>query len=139
VGEDAGLNNLGAANDYVGEWQFTTYNVNGDWAKANPAKAEGFLRALLRATDWIYRNRAMSAEIAAREMNIKIAYAERAWDYYTSTGTLTRDLAFSPVGLRKVFDTQIKAGLLPASRTFDMSNYVVSDYLERARATVAKD
>ncbi len=28
VGEDAGLNNLGAANDYVGEWQFTTYNVN---------------------------------------------------------------------------------------------------------------
>jgi ABC-type nitrate/sulfonate/bicarbonate transport system substrate-binding protein len=42
VGEDAGLNNLGAANDYVGEWQFTTYNVNGDWAKANSAKAEGF-------------------------------------------------------------------------------------------------
>jgi ABC-type nitrate/sulfonate/bicarbonate transport system substrate-binding protein len=139
VGEDAGLNNLGAANDYVGDWQFTTYNVNGDWAKANPAKAEGFLRALLRATDWIYRNKAMSAEIAAREMNIKLSYAERAWDYYTGTGTLTPDLAFSQVGLRKVFDTQIKGGLLPASRTFDMSNYVASGYLERARATVTKD
>jgi NitT/TauT family transport system substrate-binding protein len=139
VGEDAGLNNLGAANDYVGDWQFTTYNVNGDWATANPTKAEGFLRALLRATDWIYRNKAMSAEIAAREMNIKLPYAERAWDYYTGTGTLTRDLAFSQVGLRKVFDTQIKGGLLPASRTFDMSNYVASGYLERARATVTKD
>ena len=32
-----------------------------------------------------------------------------------------------------------KAGLLPASRTFNMSNYVVGDYLERARATVPKD
>jgi len=139
VGEDAGLNNLGAANDYVGEWQFTTYNVNAAWAKANPAKAEGFLRALLRATDWIYRNKAMSAEIAAREMNIRLAYAERAWDYYTSTGTLTRDLAFSQAGLRKVFDTQIKAGLLPASRPFDIDRYVAGGYLERARAAVAKD
>jgi hypothetical protein len=81
----------------------------------------------------------MAAEIAAREMNIKISYAERAWDYYTGTGTLTRDLAFSQTGLRKVFDTQIKAGLLPASRTFDMSNYVAGGYLERARATVARD
>ena len=139
VGEDAGLNNLGAANDYVGEWQFTAYNVNSEWAKANPTKTEGFLRALLRATDWIYRNKAMSSEIAAREMNIRMSYAERAWDYYTGTGTLTRDLAFSDAGLRKVFDTQIRAGLLPASRTFDMARYVAGGYLERARATVAKD
>ena len=57
VAEDAGFNNLGAASDYVPEWQFTVYNVNGDWAKANPRKVEGFLRAILRATDWIYRHR----------------------------------------------------------------------------------
>jgi ABC-type nitrate/sulfonate/bicarbonate transport system substrate-binding protein len=113
--------------------------VNGDWAKANAAKAEGFLRAILRATDWIYRHRAESAEIAARELSIKPTYAERAWDYYTQTGTLTRDLAFSAPGLRKVFDAQIKAGLLPASRTFDVSRYVAGGYLERARATVVKD
>jgi ABC-type nitrate/sulfonate/bicarbonate transport system substrate-binding protein len=139
VGEDAGLNNLGAAVDYVPDWQFTTYNVNGEWAKSNAAKAEGFLRAILRATDWIYRHRSESAEIAARELSIKPAYAERAWDYYTQTGTLTRDLAFSAPGLRKVFDAQIKAGLLPASRTFDVSRYVAGGYLERARATVVKD
>ena len=54
-------------------------------------------------------------------------------------GTLTRDLAFSEPGLRKVFDAQIKAGLLPASRTFDVTRYVASDYLKRARATVVKD
>jgi hypothetical protein len=38
-----------------------------------------------------------------------------------------------------VFDTQIKAGLLPASRTFDIERYVAGGYLERARAAVAKD
>ena len=58
VAEDAGFNNLGAAADYVPDWQFTVYNVNGEWAKANARKVEGFLRAILRATDWIYRNRA---------------------------------------------------------------------------------
>ena len=98
VAEDAGFNNLGAAADYVPEWQFTVYNVNGEWAKANARKVEGFLRAILRATDWIYRNRAQAAEIAARELNIKPAYAERAWDFYTKTGTLTRDLSFTEAG-----------------------------------------
>jgi ABC-type nitrate/sulfonate/bicarbonate transport system substrate-binding protein len=139
VAEDAGFNNLGAAADYVPDWQFTVYNVNGEWAKANSGKVEGFLRAMLRATDWIYRHRAEAAEIAARELNIKMNYAERAWDYYTKTGTLTRDLAFTEAGLRKVFETQKKAGLLPADLPFDMSKYVAGGYLERARATVKLD
>jgi ABC-type nitrate/sulfonate/bicarbonate transport system substrate-binding protein len=139
VAEDAGFNNLGAAADYVPEWQFTVYNVNGDWAKANAAKTEGFLRAILRATDWIYRNRAQSAEIAARELNIKLGYAERAWDFYTRTGTLTRYLRFTEPGLRKVFETQIKAGLLPAGLPFDLNKYVAGGYLERARASVKFD
>ena len=139
VAEDLGFNNLGAAADYVPDWQFTVYNVNGEWAKANAGKVEGFLRAILRATDWIYRNRAASAEIAARELNIKLAYAERAWDFYTGTGTLTRELTFTEKGLRKVFETQIKAGLLPATLSFDMSKYIAAGYLERARATVKFD
>ena len=139
VAEDLGFNNLGAAADYVPEWQFTVYNVNGDWATANAGKVEGFLRAMLRATDWIYRHRAEAAEIAARELNIKPDYALRAWDFYTRTGTLTRDLAFTEAGLRKVFETQKKAGLLSADLPFDMSKYVAGGYLERARATVKFD
>jgi ABC-type nitrate/sulfonate/bicarbonate transport system substrate-binding protein len=139
VGEDAGFNNLGAASEYVPDWQFTVYNVNGDWAKENPKKVVGFLRAILRATDWIYRNRAQATEIVARELSIKPAYAERAWDFYTKTGTLTRDLSFTEAGLRKVFETQIKAGLLPKDAKFEMSKYVADSYLKRARATVKFD
>ena len=41
VAEDAGFNNLGAAADYVPEWQFTVYNVNGEWAKANARQGRG--------------------------------------------------------------------------------------------------
>ena len=96
-------------------------------------------RSCARPTGSIATSR-MSAEIAAREMNIKPSYAERAWDYYTGTGTLTRDLAFSrgrpAQGVRR---PRSRPGLLPASRHFDMSQYVAGGYLERARAAVAKD
>jgi hypothetical protein len=39
----------------------------------------------------------------------------------------------------RVFETQVKAGLLPASLPFDMTRYVAGGYLERVRATVPKD
>jgi hypothetical protein len=38
-----------------------------------------------------------------------------------------------------VFETQIKAGLLPADTKFDMSKYVADGYLKRARVTVKYD
>jgi hypothetical protein len=38
-----------------------------------------------------------------------------------------------------VFDAQIKAGLLPASRTFDITRYMAGGYLDRARATAVRD
>jgi len=38
-----------------------------------------------------------------------------------------------------VFETQKKAGLLPAELPFDMSKYVAGGYLERARASVRFD
>ena len=50
-----------------------------------------------------------------------------------------RDLSFTEAGLRKVFETQIKAGLLPAGSKFEMSKYVADSYLKRARATVKFD
>ena len=35
---------------------------------------------------------------------------------------------FSEPGLLRVFDAQIKAGLLPASRTFDITRYMAGGY-----------
>jgi hypothetical protein len=46
--EALGFNNLGWAGKYEPDWQFTTVNANGDWARKNPRIATGFVRALLR-------------------------------------------------------------------------------------------
>jgi ABC-type nitrate/sulfonate/bicarbonate transport system substrate-binding protein len=136
VAEDAGFKSLADINTYVPDWQFVSVNVNNDWAKANRAMLVSFLRALSRATDWVYANRAEAAAIAERELPTKRAYAERAWDYYTSTNALTRDLALNRSGLEKVIQVQIQAALLPKDAPTDSGRYIEPSYLEEARATM---
>ena len=63
--EALGFTNLGWAGKYEPEWQFTTVNVNGDWARKNPRVATGFVRALLRGQQFIWSNPDEAAQIAA--------------------------------------------------------------------------
>jgi ABC-type nitrate/sulfonate/bicarbonate transport system substrate-binding protein len=46
--EALGFNNLGWAGKYEPDWQFTTVNTDGEWARRNPKVVAGFVRALLR-------------------------------------------------------------------------------------------
>jgi hypothetical protein len=50
----------------------------------------------------------------------------------------TRDLSSRPTGLPWVVAPQIKAELLPASLICDVLHDVAGGYLDRARATVAR-
>jgi len=134
VAEDAGFRSLGEINNYVPEWQFVSVNVDNDWARANRGLLVRFLRALSRATDWVYANRAGAVAIAERELPTRRDYAERAWDYYTGTNALTRDMSVNRKGLEKVVATQKQAGLLPQNAPDDAGAYVVDEYLREARA-----
>ena len=133
VAEDAGMNNLGDVIDYIPDWQFVSTNTNGEWARANRELLVRFLRGIFRGTSWFYENREASARIAERELPAPLAHAERAWDHYTGTNALTRDVSVNDKGLRKVIDTLIQAGLLDRSAPREPSAYVVSEYLEAAR------
>ena len=134
VAEDAGFRSLGEINNYVPEWQFVSVNVDNDWARANRGLLVRFLRALSRATDWVYANRAGAVAIAERELPTRRDYAERAWGYYTGTNALTRDMSVNRKGLEKVVATQKQAGLLPQNAPDDAGAYVVDEYLREARA-----
>lgn len=134
VAEDAGFRSLGDVIDYVPQWQFVSVNVSEDWAKGHRDVLVRFLRALARATEWVYTHRAESAAIAERELPTRLDYAERAWDYYTGTNALTRDMSINREGMKKVIATQKAAGLLPQNASDDIDAYVVADYLREARA-----
>lgn len=133
VAEDAGFKNFGEVGKYVPDWQFVTVNANNDWAAANRSVMVRFLRALTRGTQWVYANREAAAAIAERELPTRRDYAERAWDHYTGTNALTRDMAVNRKGLEKVIDTQRAAGLLPKDASTSTATYIVDDYLDEAR------
>jgi ABC-type nitrate/sulfonate/bicarbonate transport system substrate-binding protein len=134
--EEAGFSNLGDVADYVPDWQFTTVNVNRDWAAQNRDALVRFLRALLKSTDWVYNNRDGTAAVVQKEMGMSRAHAERGWDYYTGRGVLARDLSLNLKGLDKVIRAQIQAGLLPQDAETDAGSYVEPGYLDEARATL---
>ena len=137
VAEDAGMNNLGNVIDHVPDWQFVSINANGEWAAANRDLLVRFLRTLLRATEWLYANRAAASEIAAREMPAPIGHAQRAWDHFTGTNALTRDMSVNIKGLEHVIATLRQSGHLPEGSPTDPGFYIDGRYLAAARARVA--
>jgi ABC-type nitrate/sulfonate/bicarbonate transport system substrate-binding protein len=134
VAEDAGMNNLGNVIDYVPDWQFVSINANADWAAAHRDLLVRFLRTLLRATEWLYANRAAASEVAAREMPAPLGHAQRAWDHFTGTNALTRDMSINICGLDHVIATLRHSGHLPEGAPTDAAFYINGRYLEAARA-----
>jgi ABC-type nitrate/sulfonate/bicarbonate transport system substrate-binding protein len=134
VAEDAGMNNLGNVIDHVPDWQFVSINANSEWAAANSDLLVRFLRTLSRATEWLYANRAAAAEIAAHEMTAPLGHAERAWDHFTGTNALTRDMSVNIKGLEHVIATLRQSGHLPEGSPTDPGFYIDGRYLAAARS-----
>jgi ABC-type nitrate/sulfonate/bicarbonate transport system substrate-binding protein len=133
VAEEAGMNNLGDVIKYVPDWQFVSVNVNSRWAETNRGMLVRFLRAILRGTEWLYANRAAASAIAARELPAPLPHAERAWDFFTSTNALSRDVAVNLKGLAQVIATLKAVGLLSADASSDPAFYIDETYLNAAR------
>jgi ABC-type nitrate/sulfonate/bicarbonate transport system substrate-binding protein len=134
LAEEAGMNNLGDVASYVPDWQFVSVNANDQWAAAQRATVVRFLRALNRATQWLYAHRAEASAIAARELPAPLHQAERAWDFFTGTNALTRDLSVNRKGLSAVLATLRESGLLAADAPSDPAFYINETYLREARA-----
>jgi len=129
--EEAGLVDLAKASDYVPDYQFNSINANGAWAEANPDMATAFLSAMLEATKLMHSDRAASAEIASREMNIELRFAERAWDDFMDLQIMPADLSVSEPGLKKVSELMVKAGVITGAEP-EPSAYVDLRYRDMA-------
>lgn len=133
VAEDAGMNNLGDVIKYVPDWQFVSVNASREWAANNRDLLVRFLRIMKRGTEWLYANRAAASAIAARELPAPMNHAERAWDFFTGTDALTRDMSLNRAGIAKVIATLQEAGLLSRDAPADPGFYIEDDYLAQAQ------
>jgi len=110
--EEAGLVDLAKASDYVPDYQFNSINANSKWAEENTDLAVDFLAAMIEATRLMHADKAAAAATAAREMNIELRFAERAWDDFMDLKIMPADLGVNEPGLEKVAELMAKAGVI---------------------------
>src|SRR5262245_48076412 len=132
--EALGFNNLGWAGKYEPDWQFTTVNTNGAWARQNTRVATGFVRALLRGQEFIWSNREEAARIAADVLKTEASLAARSLMEAIQLGMLDPRLSWSEVGLRRIYENMQADGAIPADRKFDLSLVTDDSYLRAAEA-----
>jgi ABC-type nitrate/sulfonate/bicarbonate transport system substrate-binding protein len=134
--EALGFNNLGWAGKYEPDWQFTTVNTDGEWARRNPQLVTGFIRALLRGQQFIFANPDETAKVAAQVLKTPEPMAARAIIEAVRLGILDPRLNWSEPGLAKMYENMQADGVMPADRKFDVSKVVDDSYLRNAQGTV---
>jgi ABC-type nitrate/sulfonate/bicarbonate transport system substrate-binding protein len=132
-----GFTNLGWAGTYEPEWQFTTINVNGDWARKSPRVAAGFVRALLRGQQFIWSNPDEAAQIAATALKTDVALAARALAEAIRLGMLDPRLDWSELGLRRIYENMQADGVIPAERKFELGQVADAEFLRAVQGSVA--
>ena len=131
--EDAGFSNLGPIATVVPNYEFTAVFLDPAWGEANRAAVTAFLGALRRGHNSMVARPDDTAAILVKEINTTEAYARRALADARRLKMVPDGLAASEAGMRRVFDTLQRAGLVPAGERFDMARFVDPSYLAAAR------
>jgi ABC-type nitrate/sulfonate/bicarbonate transport system substrate-binding protein len=131
--EALGFNNLGWAGKYEPDWQLTTVNANGDWARKNARIATGFVRALLRGQQFIWSNPDQAARIAADALKTDMALARRSLAEAIRLGILDPKLDWSELGLQRIYENIQADGAIPAERKFELGKVTDAVYLRAAQ------
>lgn len=112
IAEDEGYPNLGDVSDYVPDYQFASLNVRADWAPAHRPELTRFLEVVAAATEWMYDRREETIALAEEAMRTSADYAERDYDHFVATQSLTTDVSLSPLGMAKVVEVMTRAGTI---------------------------
>jgi ABC-type nitrate/sulfonate/bicarbonate transport system substrate-binding protein len=131
--EAAGFSNLGPISKYVPDYEFTAVFLDPAWGNANKPAVTGFLRALRRGQAAMAADPDKAAAVLVRELSTTPDYARRAIGDALKFKLMPDGLAASAAGMRRVFDTLQRAGLVPNDQPFDIGRFVDASYLAAAR------
>lgn len=133
--DDAGLVNLGATAKYTPNFVQTVFNVRADWAQEKRTVLIRFLRAILRADNWIHTQKEDTVRIIMKRLKYNEKYSEASWRYYINTNAIPKDGDINAKGMEKVMQLLVEDGTLtqPVPKT---DKYVDMSYLAEARRTL---
>jgi ABC-type nitrate/sulfonate/bicarbonate transport system substrate-binding protein len=117
----------------VPDYEFTALFLDPAWGDANRRAVTSFLRALLRGQAAMAADPDKAAAVLVKELGTTPDYARRAIGDALKFKLMPEGLAASAPGMRRVFATLQRAGLVPNGQPFDMGRFVDPSYLAAAR------
>lgn len=134
VALDEGYTALASPREQFPDFQFTSLNVDADWARANSELVVRFLRAYVRAHWWFYENRDAATDIAVAETGVSRSKATRAWEEYTRAEIFPRDGDASDAAVKALIEISALIRALPSRARTTAADYINRTYLNKAHA-----
>jgi ABC-type nitrate/sulfonate/bicarbonate transport system substrate-binding protein len=128
IAVDAGFSDLGNPRSQFPDFQFTSLDVDSDWARQNRDTVVAFLMAYRQAHRWFYANKAGATEIAVRETGVEKHYAERAWDEYVRDEIFPRDARASAPAVQALIEVSSLIRDLPTRSKSRAEQYINPSY-----------
>jgi ABC-type nitrate/sulfonate/bicarbonate transport system substrate-binding protein len=129
---ELGFTEIARLQDYIANLQFHSLIVDAKWAEANSSLTVRYLKAMLRAMQWVHSHREESAELVTKRTGIPIKYTKPTVDEYLSQGIISRDGSVNREGFQRLID-------LMGDRLFKQKPYPAPEkyldlsYLRRAQ------
>jgi NitT/TauT family transport system substrate-binding protein len=115
LAESKGDTIMATASDTIKDWAFTCVAVNNDWAAKNRPVVLKFLRALRKAIQYGYANKAGAVAVLVDKAKVDPAIAARAWDIdFGKWKAFNPNLKLSMTGIQAVGKYQVQFGVVPA-------------------------
>ena len=106
---------LATASDTIKDWAFTCIAANTDWAAKNRPTVLKFLRALRKAIQYGYANKAGSVAVLIDKTKVDPAIANAAWDVdFGKWKAFNTSLKLSIPAIQNVGRYQVQFGVVPA-------------------------
>ncbi len=111
-------------------------NVNMEFGRKEPDRVAKYLRAMVKASHWIYDsgNRDEAISILEKNMALPRPFAEKTYDYVIQgIKGISPDCDISLAQLEELTALMVKAGLLEKKSLSDVSKFVDRSFLEKVK------
>ncbi len=128
---EMGFPEIARLQDYVPDLQFHSFIVDSRWAETNSQLVVRYLRATVRAMQWVHANKEEAIELAAKRTGIALKYTRIGVNDYLARGIYSRNASVNRDGFQRLLD-------LMGERLFKQRPYPLPDkyldmsYLRRA-------
>jgi NitT/TauT family transport system substrate-binding protein len=133
---ELGFLEIARLQDYVPNLQFHSFIVDTRWAEANSQLTVRYLKAMLRAMEWVHTHKEEAAQLVTKWTGLPIKYTRQTVEEYLAQGIISRDGSVNRDGFQRLID--LMGERLFKSRPYPPpEKYLDLSYLRRAQQELA--